>query len=155
MLIFDWTWACIYMLINVILIKKNLYKANSNRWKQRKFFKTSFQWQINKWGVALMGLKWSFRWKFFRWLWCYCNFVPLLCYWWLIMKKCNWKLYCSPNPGEGGGRKALIKVPLIFWFLIVIFYLCFYHNCGLNGYVYILEIVLDILNQLIHDSQII
>ena len=35
----------------------------------------------------------------------------------------------------------------------MIFYLCFITNCELNGYVYILEIVLDILNKLIHDSQ--
>ena len=43
-----------------------------------------------------------------------------------------------------------MKVPLIFWFLIMISYLCFITNCGLNGYIYILEIVVD---NLIHDSQ--
>ena len=46
-----------------------------------------------------------------------------------------------------------IKVPLIFRFLIMSFYLCFITYCGLNGYVYILERVLDILNKLIDDSQ--
>ena len=46
-----------------------------------------------------------------------------------------------------------IKVPLIFRFLIMSFYLCFITYCGLNGYVYILERVLDTLNKLINDSQ--
>ena len=46
-----------------------------------------------------------------------------------------------------------IKVHLIFWFLIMISTYVFITNCGLNGYVYILEIALDILNKLIHDSQ--
>ena len=44
-----------------------------------------------------------------------------------------------------------MKVPLIFWF-IMIFYLCFISNYGLNGYVYILEIVLSI-EKLIHASR--
>ena len=29
---------------------------------------------------------------------CYCTFIPPpFCYWWLIMQKCSWKLYRSPN----------------------------------------------------------
>ena len=44
-----------------------------------------------------------------------------------------------------------MKVPLIFWF-IMIFYLCFISNYGLNGYGYILEIVLGI-DKLIHASR--
>ena len=35
----------------------------------------------------------------------YCTFVPP-CYWWLIMKKRGWKLYCSPNPNRRGVRKC-------------------------------------------------
>ena len=31
---------------------------------------------------------------------------PPFCYWWLIMKKCGWKLYCSPNPNFRGVRKC-------------------------------------------------
>ena len=47
------------------------------------------------------------------------------------------------------------KIPLIFWFLIIIFYSWFIINSGLNGYVYILEIFLDILDKLVHASKII
>ena len=43
------------------------------------------------------------------------------------------------------------KVSLIFRFLIMTFNLCFITNCGLNGYVYVLKIVLDILDKLIHN----
>ena len=46
-----------------------------------------------------------------------------------------------------------MKVPLIFWFLIMTFNLCFITNFGLNVYVYMLEIVLNILEKLIHDSR--
>ena len=45
-----------------------------------------------------------------------------------------------------------IKVTLIFWFFIMIFYV-FIFNCELNVYVHISEIVLNILDKLIHDSQ--
>ena len=46
-----------------------------------------------------------------------------------------------------------MKVPLIFWFLIMTFNLCFITNFGLNVYLYMLEIVLNILEKLIHDSR--
>ena len=32
------------------------YSANLERWKRRKIWKNSFQWQINKWGAIFMGL---------------------------------------------------------------------------------------------------
>ena len=41
-----------------------------------------------------------------QFFWCYCTFVPLLFYWWLIMKKRGWKLYWSPNPNPRGVRKC-------------------------------------------------
>ena len=40
-----------------------------------------------------------------------------------------------------------IKVPLIFWFFIIAFTLRFYHQ------LWFMEIVLDILHRLIHDSR--
>ena len=46
-----------------------------------------------------------------------------------------------------------IKVHLIFWFLIMTFESCFKTNCGLNGSVYILEIILGTLNKHIYDSR--
>ena len=46
-----------------------------------------------------------------------------------------------------------IKVPLIFSFLIITFNLCFYHQLWVKRHVFILEIVLDILHKLIHDSR--
>ena len=42
---------------------------------------------------------------------------------------------------------SYIKVSLIVWFHIL------YNHCELNGYVYILQIVLDTLDKLMHDSQ--
>ena len=36
---------------------------------------------------------------------CYCTFVPPFCYWWLIMKKHDWKLYHSPNPDPSRVRR--------------------------------------------------
>ena len=47
---------------------------------------------------------------------------------------------------------AHIKVPLIFWFLIMTFNLCFHHQLWVKWYVYILAIVLVIFDKLIHDS---
>ena len=46
-----------------------------------------------------------------------------------------------------------IKVPLIFGFLSWLSIYVFIPNCGLNGYLCIFEIVLDILDKLIHDSR--
>ena len=46
-----------------------------------------------------------------------------------------------------------IKFPLTFEFLSWFSTYVFITNCRLNGYVYILQIVLDILDKLIHDSQ--
>ena len=46
-----------------------------------------------------------------------------------------------------------IKKLLIFLFLILTFNLCFHHNCGLSGYVFMLEIGLDILNKIIRGSE--
>ena len=46
-----------------------------------------------------------------------------------------------------------IKVPLVFRFLSSLSTYVFMINFGLNGYVYILDIVLDILDKLIHDSR--
>ena len=45
-----------------------------------------------------------------------------------------------------------IKKLLIFLFLIMNFNLCFHHNCGLSGYVFMLEIGLNILNKIIRGS---
>ena len=34
------------------------------------------------------------------------SYPPPYCYWWLIIKKCSWKLYRSPNPNPRGVRKC-------------------------------------------------
>ena len=46
-----------------------------------------------------------------------------------------------------------VKVPLKFWFMIMTFNLCFYQWLWVKWYVCILQIVLDILDKLIHASQ--
>ena len=46
-----------------------------------------------------------------------------------------------------------IKLPLILWCLSWFSTYLFITNCGLNMYVYILEIVLDILDKVVLDSQ--
>ena len=55
--------------------------------------------------------------------------------------------FCWKNNGPH------ITGPLIFWFLIMRFNLSFHNQFELNGYVYILEIVLGILDKLIHNSR--
>ena len=56
-----------------------------------------------------------------------------------------------PNPLKKN-HGLHIKVSLIFWFFIMTAYV-FMTNCGLNGYVHILEIDLDILDKLFHVSR--
>ena len=46
-----------------------------------------------------------------------------------------------------------IKVPLIFWFLIMILYLCFYHQLWVKWVCMDIENILDILEKLIDDFQ--
>ena len=67
-----------------------------------------------------------------------------------LKKQCN-KDWNSPIHLENSGQS--IKVSLIFWFLIMTFNLWLYHQLGLNRYVYILEIDLHILENLIYYSQ--
>ena len=46
-----------------------------------------------------------------------------------------------------------VKVPLIFWFLIMILYLCFYHQLWVKWVCMDIENLLDILDKLIDDFQ--
>ena len=59
------------------------------------------------------------------------------------------------NPFHLENNGPQIKVHSIFWFSIMIFTLCFYQQLWVKWvcrYIYILEIVTDILDKLIHDS---
>ena len=70
-------------------------------------------------------------------------------YWPLILAFKMWHIWSCILVGHG----PHIKVPLIFCFLFWFSTYAFITNCGLNWYVYILEIVLNILDKLIHDSR--
>ena len=49
--------------------------------------------------------------------------TPPYCYWWLIMKKCGWKLYRSPNPNPRGVRKCN-STYFSYWYLLVSLWRC-------------------------------
>ena len=51
------------------------------------------------------------------------------------------------------GNGSHIKVPVIFWFLIMISYLCFYHQLWVKWVCIDTGSSSDILDKLIHDSQ--
>ena len=74
-------------------------------------------------------------------------------FWTYACSCCNWKTVYHrlkyPHPFKN--NRPSIKVPLIFWFLITTFNKCFYTQRWLNEYVYILEIVMGILDNLTAD----
>ena len=84
--------------------------------------------------------------------------VPVLCnkpcmYWRLKSNQSNqsnqdWN---TNIPLKNNGPH--VKVPLVFWFLIMIFYRYYYHQFCVKWVVYISEIVLVILDKIIHASQ--